>query len=194
MTGFVGFVAVEVTLTDGRTREFGSRSGAPNLRRETFTFNPGESIRGTLIVGGTGARRSTSGVGYLRFETSEGRTFEAGRNDVYAFRINADRTLLSGVFGRASTERIHTLAFVFTRPILSARLVNVEYPTLANLAIPGRWRNVVSTTHATNDSGGRSQYTVHISAQRGSSQCWTSQTVTNFGIQTRVTAPFPGEN
>ncbi|CAE8734555.1 unnamed protein product, partial [Polarella glacialis] len=98
-------------------------------RGNSFEFHEGEFVKGDLELSGNGFGTR---LGYIGFATSEGRKFEAGQTNHDRYRFNSGGACLSSFHGQAGSD-VNLLGVVFWKPIRSAQLQNIRYPTLDTL-------------------------------------------------------------
>lgn len=117
---------IRIWLTGSDPRTFGT----PNQGSyKEFTFQDGELIT-SLSLWGNGAGTRSGGI---RFYTNRGRQFFHHMTSwslKQEYAIDVASGICVGVMGRHG-EHIDSLGFVFLRPIASARMINVRYPTLS---------------------------------------------------------------
>lgn len=65
----------------------------------------------------------------MKFQTSLGNTFEAGKpHNLYLFP--SGDSFLAGFMGAASDDGIHRLGAILYKPIKSAQLTGIKWPTI----------------------------------------------------------------
>eukprot|EP00300_Choanocystis_sp_HF-7_P003615 c12753_g1_i1.p1 GENE.c12753_g1_i1~~c12753_g1_i1.p1 ORF type:complete len:439 (+),score=85.21 c12753_g1_i1:51-1319(+) len=176
---------IQVELTDGTLRTQGT-VGRSDFESANFVFNSGEHLVGDLIITGNGIGTRT---GYIQFQTSLGRTFAAGQTGNNRFIFPVHRRFLVGVYGRSGSE-IDQLGFVYTRPIQSARLTNLQYPTLS-LQTAGLAPRRLDQSSFSNDASNPSTQVIEFRRTTGTQSCFTSELSTTFGVEVSVEAEIP---
>ncbi|KAJ7544215.1 hypothetical protein O6H91_09G069900 [Diphasiastrum complanatum] len=117
--------AIRMWLTDSSSRLFGNPSGP----YKELSFAPGERIT-KLSLWGNGAGKR---LGWIRFETSQNQLFDHGMTDwgrKQEYPIDVASGICVGAYIGAGSD-IDRMGFVFLKPILNSRLINVSYPNLA---------------------------------------------------------------
>eukprot|EP00246_Nothoceros_aenigmaticus_P012308 TRINITY_DN3770_c0_g1_i1.p1 TRINITY_DN3770_c0_g1~~TRINITY_DN3770_c0_g1_i1.p1 ORF type:complete len:358 (+),score=7.69 TRINITY_DN3770_c0_g1_i1:150-1223(+) len=105
---------------------------SPNTGSRQYDFQPGERItRLSLWGNGAGTR-----AGWIRFETTltpqNGRIFDFGMSSwgkKEEFPVDVGSGIFIGLMGRANVD-VDSIGFIFVKPLASARVVDVRYPTL----------------------------------------------------------------
>jgi hypothetical protein len=116
--------AIRVWLTDSAPQTFGKPDGP----YKEFSFEPAERIT-KMSLWGNGAGTRT---GWIYFETNKNKRFDHGMTKwgrKQEYPIDVASGICVGVMGRGYDD-IDMLGFVFLKPISSARLTNITYPTL----------------------------------------------------------------
>lgn len=96
----------------------------------TFTFQPGETVRGDLRLSGNGRGQVLGSIG---FQTSAGRSFAVGMTSPNRYLFPTGNAYMAGFMGAAGSD-VDRLGVIFWKPIRSIAYDSLTYPTLHTLS------------------------------------------------------------
>jgi len=143
-------------------------------------------LRGDAVFSGNGIGTR---VGYIKFQTNRGQTFEIGNNNRDKYPQYVDGAFLTGIFGRANVD-LDTIGFVVTQTIDRTALENVRYPDLASLTTGLTPQDLYSQTYI-NSGPTENSFSRSISETTGEDNCWEVSLGLTFGMEVSVTAGVP---
>ncbi|KAL3698213.1 hypothetical protein R1sor_012289 [Riccia sorocarpa] len=181
--------AITVWLTNSRAVTFGNPSG--NTGSREFVFQNGERITSLSLWGnGAGTR-----AGWIRFKTSTNRVFDFGMTDWgrrEEFPVDVGSGIFIGLQGRANLD-VDALGFIFLKHVVSARVVDVRYPTLA-LDLQAGIRSVTLqgfSSRNNNTNGQPTNWRFEGSRTVTESSSWSNTTALSFHVGWNVEASIP---
>lgn len=129
---------IHARLTNGEELMMGTKDGPS----KAYDFKAGERItRLSLWGNGAGSR-----AGWIEFDTSAQGHFSHGMNQwgrKSEYRMDVGSGICVGVYGRSGAD-VDCVGFAFIKPLASARLTNVSFPTRQLDAITFPPRTVLS--------------------------------------------------
>ncbi|XP_058229007.1 aerolysin-like protein [Hemibagrus wyckioides] len=138
--------AIKVWLADGQSEQFGEPAG----KFSQFEFEDGEHFTSLSLWGnGAGTR-----LGAIKFKTNRSREFFAQMTDwrlKTEYPVDVGSGICMGISGRSGAD-IDSLGFIFIKPIKSAKLINVQYPTLHSVIPNVAVEEIRSITYQNNSS------------------------------------------
>lgn len=125
---------VKLTWFDGNEASFKHIAPWESVNVKSFTFHRGERLVGDVVLGW--APSQVFGVVldgldrfcYIKFSTSDNRTFEAGSR-YWSLSVPSGDSFIAGVTAR-TTDGILGFGLIMFKPILGLTLDSVSYPTL----------------------------------------------------------------
>jgi hypothetical protein len=150
---------IQVVFFDGQTKTIGKLVGS---QVSSFEFQPGEKVDGQILLkesylAGTnygGATNEKGQLGYMKFATSNGRTFEVGdpSNPESKLQGRAAEYLLSGFHGKETDDGgLLSLGFIAMKPLDRGDLLAVTYDPASHT--PGAEKNTELRLAANRPSG-----------------------------------------
>jgi len=173
-----GFKAIQVEYFNGKTAHKGSipSSGAD----KTFTFNAGELLDGSIVLGGNGVGSRT---GYLHFKTNRGRSFTAG-NLHTPYYFPATGTLMAGFFGASGNDIDHLGVYLF-KEVSGIEISGVNYPTLDSYLSGLTPSSIVDRPYCNNTPSNQGEVRT-VTVTTGSSETWSLSTTTSFDMTVSI--------
>lgn len=167
-------------LFSGTTFIIGSQGeGAADA---VFNFEPGERIRGDIILTGNG---SATRLGSIEFNTDKNKNFKVGNQKTNYFYPSGDSYLM-GFHGFAGSE-VDLLGIYMMKPIQSDSLIDVNY-TLSELpSTPNKFE----TSTVLNSGSTPTTSTISYTQTRGKSQEWSTSRSSGLSFTGSVTAGIP---
>lgn len=173
-----GFKAIQVEYFNGKTAHKGSipSSGAD----KTFTFNAGEMLDGSIVLGGNGVGSRT---GYLHFKTNRGRSFTAGKLHT-PYYFPATGTLMAGFFGGSGNDIDHLGVYLF-KEVSGIEISGVNYPTLDSYLSGLTPSSIVDRPYCNNTPSNQGEVR-RVTVTTGSSETWSLSTTTSFDMTVSI--------
>ncbi|KAF7693136.1 aerolysin-like protein [Silurus meridionalis] len=176
--------AIQVWLTDGRSKLFGENTG----KFSEFEFGDGEHFTSLSLWGnGAGTR-----LGAIKFKTNRSREFFANMTDwglKTEYPIDVGSGICMGITGRAGAD-IDSVAFVFINTVKSTRLINVQYPTIHSL-IPKVAVEEIKSMKYHNNTGDTQEYKIETSKKISRKSSWSVNNKLEFSFKVEVKAGIP---
>ena len=178
-----GIQAIKAVLSNGKELTVGDVP--TRSTKSVIEFSPGEKIKGSIHMSGSGARGppcpltnpdcTTNHVhvvmGSMKFETDQGQTFEIG--DPKFFRVedqefDADGAILTGIFGRSHKD-VDQLGFLALKKATSVVLKDVVYKNVSGMPFADP---TVETVTVCNDEHPNVTATVTVNDIKGQEHVW----------------------
>lgn len=177
-----GLRALFVELYNGKVKVFGKIPAAgPDAQ---ITLSPGETITGSIIIGGNGIGTR---AGYIYFKTSAGQEFEIGKFHT-PYYFHSGESFLTGFFGNHGSD-IDNLGVIMMKPLKSGRMYNLNYPTLESYN-QGLQPQVYKGTFCNIGSVKQTQKAVFTKSE-GEKRIWKSSISFEFGMSIAVEGSVP---
>ncbi|XP_053507360.1 aerolysin-like protein isoform X1 [Ictalurus furcatus] len=177
--------AMTVWLTDGQSKQF----GVPDGNYTEFIFEDGEHFTSlSLWPSGNGTR-----LGAIKFKTSHSREFFARLSTSSYFQpevpVDVASGICMGIKGRSGLD-IDCLGFMFIKNIKSAKLTNVEYPTLHDVIPKVAVREIKSMTYHNNTTETQ-EFRIETSKKVTQKSSWSVTGKLEFTVSLEVKAGIP---
>lgn len=171
------------------TRVVGNAAN-PKAQYKEISFKPGETIKGDVVLSGNGYGTR---LGYVKFTTSAGQTFEAGQSGHIKYLFDSGDSFISGIGGRAGSD-VDQMFFYFWKPIKSLWMVDIKYPTLSAIASFKSPTIIASKTYCNSNSEDRkgAEEIETKTVTSGYDSCFHSTATETFGGSIQVKAGLPG--
>jgi len=156
---------------------------------ESIEFKPGETLIGDVVMSGNGFGTR---VGYLKFETSGGRTFEVGQDDHHKYLFNSGNSFLSGFGGKAGSD-IDQMFVIFWKPVKGIRVKDIEYPTLDSLSKTKSPTVLAQQDYCNDNDEPRNMQgrTIAKEEKQGSDACYSFGFHEDYGATYQMSASLP---
>lgn len=175
---------IEIRLSDGGQHTFGKLEDS---RTDRFYFSEGEEVSSLKIWSSDHGRGR---CGRIELSTNQGRSFvvpSRATGDPYVPEVGSGKLL--GVFGRDGDD-IDCLGFGLLRRIQSAKLTDIQYPTLDEQIIKTNPR-VIKQLAYDNLGDSQQKFTFSGSKEVTVTQTWSRTASMEFGISATVEASIP---
>lgn len=179
-------VGMEASFTEPKDKFFlhGRKVGAECDR---FYFADGEKITSLKLWKSDfkGGR-----LGALELKTDQDRTLKFGNPTGEAYEVDTGSGLLIALFGHSGKD-IDCLGFAILRRIQKARLIDLEYPGLANIIIETKPKEIKSITYNNKEGTVDQTFTFAGSETVQSSSSWSISAGLEYGVQIEVEGSVP---
>ncbi|XP_058261025.1 aerolysin-like protein [Hemibagrus wyckioides] len=178
--------AVKVCLTDGRSEWFGNPAGGS----KEFTFEDGEHF--TSLSLWHNESQNGSRLGAIKFKTNQSREFYAGLKSSQLkpeVPVDVASGICMGIKGRSGLD-IDCLGFLFINTIKSAKLTNIEYPTIHKVTPKVAVGEIKSMSYQNNTSVTQ-EYKIETSKKITQTSSWSVTSKLEFTVSLEVKAGIP---
>ncbi|XP_061433963.1 aerolysin-like protein isoform X2 [Lethenteron reissneri] len=158
---------VEVSLTDGRRKTFGTMYSSA----QEFEFKSGEFITSLSLWG----NEAGTHMGAIKFRTSHSREFFANMTDLELkneYKIDVGSGICLGVQGRAGSD-IDSMGFLFINAIKSSVIQDMKYPTMHQVLPKVQMEEIKEMAYKNETSVGQS-YTFESSKKITKTSSWST--------------------
>jgi len=166
-------------------RQFSAGSLPASGATATFTFQVGEYLVDSIVLGGNGIGTR---LGHISFTTSNNNRMSVGQLNT-PYISQADNGFFTGVFGAQGTDIDHMSMAVMKR-VRSSRLQSLNYPTLSSQTA-GLTPQIYRTSFC-NDGNLVQSQTATFEQTVGTSRTWSVTASMMIGSSVTVSGGFPG--
>ena len=176
---------VSISFFSDSNTHFAGDTKADSDNTHTHTFLPGETIDSFVLTGnGVGTR-----LGHISFKTSLDKSFSVGTAHTnYKFQLQGP-SMISGIFGGASSEQLMRLGLTMWKPVTSIELTSIQYPTLSMQARVQSPDSIYERTYCNDNSVPRKFGSLSVTKKvtTGSTSCFTLGTSFSYSQQFKIT-------